>query len=73
MRCQSALVGGVIGAAAFTGFLHVIISAFCESTEGCKDDHRRAWGYGIVIGGAGGGLIGAGIGSLITRWEQRAP
>lgn len=66
---RGALIGGVVGAAAFTGFLHIIVSAFCESTTGCKDAHRRAWGYGIVIGGAGGGLVGAGIGSLITKWE----
>lgn len=70
---RGALIGGVIGAAAFTGFIHLMVSALCDSTEGCKDDHRRAWGYGIVIGGAGGGLLGAGIGSLFTRWEQRAP
>lgn len=70
---RGALIGGVIGAAAFTGFIHLIVSALCESTEGCAADHRRAWGYGIAIGGAGGGLVGAGIGSLFTRWEQRAP
>lgn len=66
---RGALIGGVIGAAAFTGFIHLMVSALCDSTEGCKDDHRRAWGYGIVLGGAGGGLLGAGIGSLFTRWE----
>jgi hypothetical protein len=70
---KGAVIGGVLGAAALTGFFHVIVSAFCESATGCDDDHRRAWGYGIVIGGAGGGLIGAGVGSLFTRWEQRAP
>jgi len=70
---RGALIGGVIGAAAFTGFIHLMVSALCDSTEGCQDDHRRAWGYGIVLGGAGGGLLGAGIGSLFTRWEQRAP
>lgn len=70
---RGALIGGVIGAAAFTGFIHLMVSALCESTEGCAADHRRAWGYGIVLGGAGGGLLGAGIGSLVTRWEQRAP
>jgi hypothetical protein len=70
---RGALIGGVIGAAAFTGFLHVIVSALCDSTDGCPRDHRRAWGYGIVLGGVGGGLIGAGVGSLFTRWEQRAP
>jgi hypothetical protein len=65
-----ALVGGAVGAAAFTGFLHFIISALCDSTEGCQNDHNRAWGYGIVLGGAGGALLGAGVGSLIPRWER---
>lgn len=68
-----ALVGGAVGAAAFTGFLHLIVSALCESVEGCASDHRRAWGYGIVLGGAGGALLGAGVGSLIPRWEQVFP
>lgn len=70
---RGALIGGAIGAAAFTGFLHLIVSAFCESTDGCQRDHNRAWGYGIVLGGAGGGLLGAGVGSLIPRWEQVTP
>lgn len=70
---HGALIGGAIGAAAFTGFLHLLISAFCESTEGCRRDHNRAWGYGIVLGGAGGGLLGAGVGSLIPRWERVTP
>ena len=70
---RGALIGGAIGAAAFTGFLHLIISALCDSTEGCQRDHNRAWGYGIVLGGVGGGLLGAGVGSLIPRWERVVP
>jgi hypothetical protein len=66
---RGALIGGVIGAAAFTGFIHLMVSALCDSGDGCARDHRRAWGYGIVLGGAGGGLLGAGIGSMFTRWE----
>ena len=70
---RGALIGGVIGAAAFTGFLHLIISGLCESTDGCSRDHVRAWGYGIAIGGAGGALIGAGVGALVQGWERKAP
>jgi hypothetical protein len=70
---RGALIGGAIGAAAFTGFLHLIVSALCESTDGCQRDHNRAWGYGIILGGAGGGLLGAGVGSLIPRWERVVP
>ena len=68
-----ALIGGAIGAAAFTGFLHFIVKLACESSEGCASDHRRAWGYGIVLGGAGGALVGAGIGGLIPRWDRTVP
>ncbi len=70
---RGAMIGGAIGAAAFTGFLHLIIAAFCESGQGCRDDRNRAWGYGIVLGGAAGGLLGAGVGSLIPRWERVTP
>jgi hypothetical protein len=70
---RGALIGGAIGAAAFTGFLHLIVSALCESTDGCQRDHNRVWGYGIILGGAGGGLLGAGVGSLIPRWERVTP
>jgi len=70
---RGALVGGAFGAAAFTGFLHFVVSIACESSEGCRDDRRRAWGYGLVLGGAGGALLGAGIGGLFNRWERLEP
>lgn len=67
---RGALIGGVIGAVGLTSFIHIMISGLCDSTEGCGSDHRRAWGYGIVLGGAGGALLGAGIGALVNRWQQ---
>lgn len=70
---RGATIGGVVGAAAFTGFLHLVVSVFCESTTGCSRDHRKAWAYGIVLGGAGGAILGATVGSFVTRWGQRAP
>ncbi len=70
---RGAAIGGVVGAAAFTGFLHLIVTALCESTEGCASDHRKAWGYGIALGGAGGAILGATVGAIVTRWGQRAP
>lgn len=70
---KGALIGGALGAAAFTGFLHFVVTIACESSEGCADDRRRAWGYGLVLGGAGGALLGAGIGGLFNRWERLEP
>jgi hypothetical protein len=70
---KGALIGGAIGAALTTAFLHIVVSGLCDSTDGCHRDHVRAWGYGIAIGGAGGALIGAGVGSLVQGWDKRAP
>ena len=70
---KGALMGGVIGAALTTAFFHLMVSGLCDSTDGCHRDHVRAWGYGIAIGGAGGALIGAGVGSLVQGWDKRAP
>ena len=70
---KGALIGGAFGAAAFTGFLHFVVTIACESSDGCSDDRRRAWGYGLVLGGAGGALLGAGIGGLFNRWERLEP
>jgi len=70
---KGAQIGGVIGAVVTTAFFHLIVSGLCDSTDGCHRDHVRAWGYGIAIGGAGGALIGAGVGSLVQGWERKAP
>lgn len=70
---KGALIGGVIGAAVTTAFFHLIVSGLCDSTDGCHRDHVRAWGYGITLGGAGGALIGAGVGALVQGWEKKAP
>jgi hypothetical protein len=70
---KGAVIGGVIGAAAFTGFLHFVVTIACESSDGCPGDRRRAWGYGLALGGAGGALLGAGIGGLFNRWERLEP
>ena len=67
-----ALIGGVVGAAAFTGFLHFIVNLACESSD-CGSDHRRAWAYGVTLGGAGGALVGVGIGGLFPRWDRKVP
>lgn len=70
---RGALIGGLIGATVTTAFFHAIVSGLCDAVDGCHRDHVRAWGYGIAIGGAGGVLIGAGVGSLVQGWDKKAP
>lgn len=71
---RGALIGGVVGAGLFTGFLHLIVTAFCDAdASACRKDHNRAWAAGIVLGGSGGALLGAGVGSLFPRWVRILP
>ena len=70
---RGALIGGGIGGLALGGFLYWILGAVCESTDGCRDQQVNAGLIGVVLGGAGGGLLGAGVGSLIPRWERVVP
>lgn len=71
---KGALIGGVLGAAVLTGVAHLMVSGLCDDVvTGCHRDHQRAWGYGIILGGTGGALVGAGIGSFVTAWERRVP
>jgi hypothetical protein len=70
---RGAIVGGVVGAGLFTGFLQLIVAITCDSDTQCHRDHNRAWAAGIVIGGSGGALLGAGVGSLFHRWVRIVP
>lgn len=70
---RGALVGGGIGGVAFGGFLYWILGALCENVNGCRDDQWKGAAFGFGLGALGGGLIGAGVGSLIPRWERVAP
>ena len=67
---KGAIIGGVVGAVAFTGFLQFVVTIACEGSSTCADDRRRALGYGIVGGGAAGALLGAGVGGLFKRWAR---
>ena len=64
-----ALVGGVLVGGATFAFLAVL----CHALEGSGCD---SWGtiVGVSLAaGAGGALVGAGIGSLFTRWQRVDP
>lgn len=70
---RGALMGGGIGGVALGGFLYWILGATCESVLGCRDDQWGGAAIGFGLGAVGGGLVGAGVGSLIPRWERVAP
>ena len=69
---RGALIGAGAGAALLSLFGVGVVSAFCENTD-CGEDYAIVIALGTVVGGATGGLIGAGIGYLTTGWEQRFP
>lgn len=70
---QGALIGGAIGGVLVGAFGVLVVAGFCEQPNGCSGDYPTAILFGGAIGAAGGGLIGAGIGSLVKRWERIHP
>ncbi|HUQ20599.1 MAG TPA: hypothetical protein VM099_13375 [Gemmatimonadaceae bacterium] len=70
---QGAIAGGVTGAILVGAFGVLVVSGFCEQPDGCRGDYPTAIFFGGAIGAAGGGLLGAGIGSLVKRWERIHP
>jgi hypothetical protein len=66
-----ALIGGGIGIAFGVVAGHTIEQIHCGETDSCGEIGSELLG-GVVFG-AGGALIGAGIGWLIPKWDQRFP
>lgn len=67
---QGAIIGGTIGGAVLTGFGLLLVSALCETDDGCRNDKTKVVIYGIAIGGGAGALLGAGVGYLTKRWIE---
>ena len=67
---QGAIIGGTIGGAVLTGFGLLLVSALCETDDGCRNDKSKVVIYGVAIGGGGGALLGAGVGYLTKRWIE---
>lgn len=66
---RGALIGGIVVGAGSFAFLTVVCRALSEG-------ECNAWGavIGLTLAGAGGGaLLGAGIGSLLPRWQGLDP
>ena len=67
---HGAIIGGAIGATVLSGFGLLLISALCETDDGCKNDKTKVVIYGIAVGGGAGALLGAGVGYLTKRWIE---
>ena len=67
---QGAIIGGTIGGAVLTGFGLLLVSALCETGDGCRNDKTKVVIYGIAVGGGAGALLGAGVGYLTKRWIE---
>ena len=62
-----------VGGFALGTFGVLLVNGLCESAKGCSSDAFGAAIWGGAIGAAGGGVLGAGIGFLVKRWERIDP
>jgi hypothetical protein len=67
---HGAVIGGTIGATVLSGFGLLLISALCETDDGCRSDKTKVVLFGVAVGGGAGALLGAGVGYLTKRWIE---
>jgi hypothetical protein len=78
VRGRATWTGALVGAAVATPLSALFVSVVCIAYAGSEGDgstpDRCPWA-GVVllsaIGGAGGALIGAGVGALVPKWRLR--
>jgi hypothetical protein len=70
---RGALIGAGVGAVAGVIAGLLISSVACEPVDGGDCTAAEVAAVTGLVGGAGGGLIGAGVGSLIPVWRVRFP
>jgi hypothetical protein len=64
--------GAAAGALTLVSAGLLVASAMCESSD-CSGDYMLVIGYGTVVGGGTGALIGGTIGYLTRRWVRQYP
>jgi hypothetical protein len=69
---RGAIIGAGAGATLLTLAGAAVVAAFCETGD-CGGDYANVIPLSVVVGGAGGALIGAGIGYLTMSWDRRYP
>ncbi|MDH4045657.1 MAG: hypothetical protein OEW06_14495, partial [Gemmatimonadota bacterium] len=78
VRGRATWTGALVGAAVATPLSALFVGVACVAYAGSEGDGSTAdrcpWA-GVVllsaIGGAGGALIGAGVGALVPKWRLR--
>lgn len=69
---RGAKIGAAVGGVALGTVAGLLAYGLCETPGGCNDTPGIAV-LGAVVGGAGGGLLGAGIGSVVRTWRRVSP
>ena len=64
---KGAVIGAITGGLLVGAMGYGLSRAFCDSSN-CDPEVAAAM-YGAAIGGAGGAVIGAGIGALVPGWR----
>jgi|SRR5688572_21257093 len=70
---RGATIGAVVGGVALASFGVLVVQGFCENNDGCGDDTVKAALGGGALGGVGGAILGAGLGSLARTWRRVHP
>ena len=69
---KGALIGGGLGAATLAGLATLLGAGLCE-TDHCGGEIAGFAFKAALVGGTGGGLLGAALGSLVKEWRRVAP
>jgi len=69
---RGALVGGSLGAVTLAGLATLLGVGLCES-DNCGTEIAGFAFKAAIVGGTGGGLLGAALGSLVREWRRVAP
>lgn len=70
---KGAAIGAVAGAIGVGTLAAFYLNILCENSNGCGSDYPLAVIFGGLIGALPGTLVGAGVGSLVQRWQRRIP
>jgi hypothetical protein len=68
-----ALIGGALDAIALATPGVRFVSGIRDAVDGCSGDYPEVTTPGSAVGGAAGGLLGAGIGSAVRPWRRVYP
>jgi hypothetical protein len=66
-----AVTGAIITGVSFAAIGALLVNVTCENSDThCRGDYPIVTAYGLVLGGAGGGLVGGLIGYAFKTWKR---